>query len=954
MIIQATNNTLTDIVLTDLSGYALFPNTPVDLGTVFNIYQVAQSNVLVNNIATGAVIINNGIYDLEITEAIRYVSLLIGASGNGITELTGDIVADVSGSAVATIAVGAVTLSKMANLAPNSIIGNNTENPNTPIALNPTQVKSLLSITASDVANLTSDLAAKVNTTQLNIPNGVATLDSSSNLAQGVDWSHVRNAPASYVPLLHAATHESDGIDVISHQNLSGSGVNTHSQIDTALTRLFNTSGLNTGDQDLSGLVLKTTTVNGHALSDNVAITASDIGLDNVLNAPQVTVSQMGVADGVATLDSASHIVQGISWANIFDAPSLATAIHATTHELGGTDVISHQNLTGAGTNDHIEIDTALTRLVNTSGTNTGDQDLTIYSYSLCTGIITKGLITINSLDNTKIDITAGTSLYVDDSDSANPVVEVLSWTDQTITPPNLDTNGRLWIGISRIASGIGSFTFSTEFTPNQRRTIAILGRVWGNGTTVVEGVGQYSYPAFGYEKTLEDLMNTFGTMNRSGNVFSAHSGALLLDKTGGESFRFAAGSGVDFTSPNILTDNPQTPIDAYHYHLALGSEFTTLSATIDPNNYDVSGVLTSVPEGKFTIQRVFYYPRSGVVDVAYGQRLYNSLSEATANVNSGNFVINAGNKRSLEGSVLRAWLIVAQGATDLGDPSQATVISSGGMGTFNSFSPVTLVDSVNGYTGTVNLTTNDVADSNDKRYITEAQKTVLQNTSGVNTGDQTLDSLGLGTSAIPNFADAILSELGISTNIVTSNHIAESILELDNSIYALQETGFGGWTSGTNSNTYEIVDGKFQINRSGYGYILGKKISWISGIQTGILPANTGIWIYVDTSGNLYNTSNYAPHKIMLFQVLYDGTYYFVKKENHPQSFPSQVSSYCHNAIGNIFFGNGAVIAKVGTGTGLSADDRHVKIVGADTLSDHGISTTIPDSAGSGNTVIR
>jgi len=38
----------------------------------------------------------------------------------------------------------------------------------------------------------------------------------------------------------------------ISHTNLQDIGANTHAQIDTALTRLANTSGTNTGDQDLS------------------------------------------------------------------------------------------------------------------------------------------------------------------------------------------------------------------------------------------------------------------------------------------------------------------------------------------------------------------------------------------------------------------------------------------------------------------------------------------------------------------------------------------------------------------------------------------------------------------------------------------------------------------------------------------------------------------------------
>lgn len=51
-------------------------------------------------------------------------------------------------------------------------------------------------------------------------------------------------------------------------------------------------------------------------------------------------------------------------------------------------------------------------------------------------------------------------------------------------------------------------------------------------------------------------------------------------------------------------------------------------------------------------------------------------------------------------------------------------------------------VQSVNSKTGTVSLTTADIADSLNKRYVTDAQKTVLGNTSGTNTGDQDLSGL--------------------------------------------------------------------------------------------------------------------------------------------------------------------------------------------------------------------
>lgn len=57
------------------------------------------------------------------------------------------------------------------------------------------------------------------------------------------------------------------------------------------------------GIKDISGKVDKTTTVNGHALSSNVTVTKSDVSLGNVTNDAQVKRTEMGAANGVATLD---------------------------------------------------------------------------------------------------------------------------------------------------------------------------------------------------------------------------------------------------------------------------------------------------------------------------------------------------------------------------------------------------------------------------------------------------------------------------------------------------------------------------------------------------------------------------------------------------------------------------------------------------------------------------
>jgi hypothetical protein len=303
------------------------------------------------------------------------------------------------------------------------------------------------------------------------------------------------------------------------------------------------------------------------------------------------------------------------------------------------------------------------------------------FKYSLATGILTTGgNIVINEVDNTKIDIPAGTSLYVDNSDPLNPIIDVLNWTAQTVTPTEIDVS-RKWIGIQRTAPGVGVIVFSSAFTALEKRTIAIRGRVWGNGSTSIEGVGQYATPAWGSEKTLEDLIDTLGSLNRSDNLFFTNAN-LTLGKSSGTSFRFTGGSGLGLNSPNILNDVAQPVITSYHYHIGQESTgFTTLLTTIDPEYYDVAGVKTAVPSGKFTIQRIYYFPKSGVVDLSYGQTYYDSLTEAIGNVANENVIFSAANVSTLYGSILRAFLCVQQGTTNLNDAAKAKVISSNGIG---------------------------------------------------------------------------------------------------------------------------------------------------------------------------------------------------------------------------------------------------------------------------------
>ena len=65
--------------------------------------------------------------------------------------------------------------------------------------------------------------------------------------------------------------------------------IDSKQPIGTYATGTGSASGTNTGDQDLSGLVPKTTTVNGKSLSSNITLVKADVGLGNVDNTPDIS-----------------------------------------------------------------------------------------------------------------------------------------------------------------------------------------------------------------------------------------------------------------------------------------------------------------------------------------------------------------------------------------------------------------------------------------------------------------------------------------------------------------------------------------------------------------------------------------------------------------------------------------------------------------------------------------
>lgn len=101
-------------------------------------------------------------------------------------------------------------------------------------------------------------------------------------------------------------------------------------------------------------------------------------------------------------------------------------------------------------------------------------------------------------------------------------------------------------------------------------------------------------------------------------------------------------------------------------------------------------------------------------------------------------------------------------------------------------------------------LTTADVADSADKRYVTDAQKTVIENTSGTNTGDQTVPVKATGAEADTGTDDAKF----LTAKAVKDSHNIPSVAP-GTSGNVLTSNGTD-WTSAAPSGGVSVTRGTF------------------------------------------------------------------------------------------------------------------------------------------------
>ncbi|HET8688399.1 MAG TPA: hypothetical protein VFM18_17450 [Methanosarcina sp.] len=195
----------------------------------------------------------------------------------------------------------------------------------------------------------------------------------------------------------------------------------------------------------------------------------------------------------------------------------------------------------------------------------------------------------------------------------------------------------------------------------------------------------------------------------------------------------------------------------------------------------------------------------------------------------------------------------------------------------------------------------------------------------------------------------------GLTGNIITTTSVKTSLMELDDSVHSMEQSGHDYFLAGP---PYWSSSGStFSIVAPGYGWIRGKRINFAP--QSVTLAAHVCNLVYIDINGILraiaspaliVNDQTYRDI-IPLFLVLYDGTNIIVTREDHDYNFPTGMIEYIHVNVGTVVAGTGANPTIVTVGNGSVVTDREVGILGSDYIADSDMVTPIPDSGGTGVT---
>lgn len=305
-----------------------------------------------------------------------------------------------------------------------------------------------------------------------------------------------------------------------------------------------------------------------------------------------------------------------------------------------------------------------------------------IYASSLATGLLYGGILSINSGNSAAFDITAGKGqIHASGSTytaEPAPTLQFVTWPAQTgITLQYLATNDTTWIYVD----GAGTVQQRTEYyTDTQLEENIIIGQLIHPSRTFINLARTNPNVAYATDKQYEQFIRSFGPIKVSGHTIQPNGANLKLNRTSGTAFSLGRNWINDTDNPSVVSDGSYNDCIFFRYYRgATAGTFITVpnQTAIDPTKYDDgTGTLATVPGGKYTIQRLFYYPNTpSLLGVYYGRAEYTSLADAAANINFENFT-EIENTRT--NAIFAGYLLIKSGCTDITNTSDALILQAG------------------------------------------------------------------------------------------------------------------------------------------------------------------------------------------------------------------------------------------------------------------------------------
>ena len=429
---------------------------------------------------------------------------------------------------------------------------------------------------------------------------------------------------------------------------------------DVEHTTLSNTSGVNTGDQDLTNYVLNSRSINGYTLTSNINLSKADIGLSYVdntsdVNKPVSTAQSIAIGlkqdqlvsgENIKTLNSQSLVGVG----NISVEPTISSG--TTSQYWRGDKTFQTLDKTAVG----------LSNVDNTSDLNKpiSTEARTIFNTLDGNGVVSGIQLSINGGDNTKFDISSGVYHIISNGNLNYPGITAVSLTaglTSIATYVALDSSGNI-------------IQQTSPFLMSQRRQYVMIGALIHSNHTIINVVNNLPDVAISSSSQLFDLMDSLKNFNIDGNIITANGANLSINKSIGKIFKKGVNFSIDATNPHVKTLSQLIAPSNIRYRLSDGTEYS--DTNVVSLFYESSvGVRTAIPINRFSIQRIYLFS-SNIIRIQYGADIYNTISLAEQAIKT---EIYTTEQNIAENALFRSYLIVKGDTVSLIDSTTAKFI---------------------------------------------------------------------------------------------------------------------------------------------------------------------------------------------------------------------------------------------------------------------------------------